>query len=262
MDAFSIADALNTLGNFLGMRDVETLSARAIYETTGRERADVMVLFGGSILAGGDILARAMQERVADRYIIVGGEGHTTPALRKRIHALYPDFDTQTLPEARAFSGYIERKYGLSPDFTECESTNCGNNITYLLRLMAAQGIPGGSVILCQDASMQRRMDAGMRLHAPDTRIINFASYRAKVVARGDFLAYDEDISGMWPIERYASLLISEIPRLRDDTNGYGPRGKGFIAHVDIPDDVEAAFDLLSKSGIGALREGNAKYAG
>lgn len=29
-----------------------------------------------------------------------------------------------------------------------------------------------------------------------------------------------------------------EIPRLRDDVNGYGPKGKKFIAHVNIPDKV------------------------
>ena len=109
---------------------------------------------------------------------------------------------------------------------------------------------------------MQRRMDAGLRLHSPETRIINYAAYRANVVVKDGSLAYSDDISGMWTIDRYASLLISEIPRLRDDSNGYGPRGKGFIAHVDIPDEVEAAFGLLSSCGIGALRAGDSRYAG
>ena len=36
-----------------------------------------------------------------------------------------------------------------------------------------------------------------------------------------------------------------EVPRLRDDEQGYGPRGRGFIAHVDVPDDVEAAHASL-----------------
>ena len=73
-----IASAINTLGGFLGMRDVPELSAGAISDLTGHEHADVMVLFGGSILAGGDVLARAMRAGVADKHIIVGGEGHTT----------------------------------------------------------------------------------------------------------------------------------------------------------------------------------------
>lgn len=257
-----IASAINTLGGFLGMRDVPELSAGAISDLTGREHADVMVLFGGSILAGGDVLARAMRAGVADKHIIVGGEGHTTPALRERVHALYTDFYTADLPESRVFSGYLERKYGLKPDFIECESTNCGNNITNLLRLIDEHGLPHSTVILSQDASMQRRMDAGLRLHSPETRIINYAAYRANVVVKDGALAYSDDISGMWTIDRYTSLLISEIPRLRDDSNGYGPRGKGFIAHVDIPDEVEAAFGLLSSCKIGALRAGDSRYAG
>ena len=38
---------------------------------------------------------------------------------------------------------------------------------------------------------------------------------------------------------------MGEIQRLRDDENGYGPRGKGFLGHVDIPDEVEAGWQRL-----------------
>ena len=51
----------------------------------------------------------------------------------------------------------------------------------------------------------------------------------------------------MWDIERYVSLLLGEIPRLTDDNNGYGPNGKNFIAHVDIPQNVQSAFNEVSK---------------
>ena len=43
-----------------------------------------MVLFGGSIIAGGDILAEAIQNEVAKKNIIVGGAGHTTETLRNK----------------------------------------------------------------------------------------------------------------------------------------------------------------------------------
>ncbi len=36
-----------------------------------------------------------------------------------------------------------------------------------------------------------------------------------------------------------------ELPRLRDDATGYGPCGRDFIAHVDIPQDVEQAWQQL-----------------
>lgn len=262
MDIFAMARAINTLADFLGMRDVPALTREALLERTGQPQADVMVLFGGSILAGGEVMAQAMSARVARRYAIVGGEGHTTPALRERVHALYPDFDTRDLPEARVFAGYLKRRWGLAPDLLECQSTNCGNNITNLLALLRAQSVPHGCVILTQDASMQRRMDAGLRLRAPDVRIVNYAAYRARVTVAQGALAYSEDIAGMWPIERYVSLLMSEIPRLSDDAQGYGPRGRGFIAHVEVPGEVRAAFDALRAAGVAALRAGDGRYAG
>ena len=51
-------------------------------------------------------------------------------------------------------------------------------------------------------------------------------------------------------MERFISLLLGEIPRLHDDEAGYGPRGKGFIAHVDVPEDIlEAYRQLLPEFG-------------
>jgi hypothetical protein len=47
-------------------------------------------------------------------------------------------------------------------------------------------------------------------------------------------------------MERFVSLILGEIPRLRDDERGYGPKGRGFIAHVDVPDGVLAAFSRLA----------------
>lgn len=59
-------------------------------------------------------------------------------------------------------------------------------------------------------------------------------------------VSYRHAEAGLWPVARYLSLLLGEVPRLRDDAQGYGPRGKNFIAHVDIPADVEAAWALLT----------------
>ncbi|EIY0006856.1 YdcF family protein, partial [Salmonella enterica] len=50
---------------------------------------------------------------------------------------------------------------------------------------------------------------------------------------------------GIWTVARYLSLIAGELPRLRDDETGYGPRGKDFIIHVDIPRDVETAWQVL-----------------
>lgn len=257
-----IADAINVLGDFCGKRDVESLTVHCLQNKYAIRQADVMVLFGGSIICGGDVLAHAMKNKIAGKYIIVGGAGHTTENLRQSVHQEYPAIMTDGLPEAEIFNLYLEAVYGLKADYLEKESTNCGNNITYLLALLKRNDIAFKNIILCQDATMQRRMDAGLRKYVLDgVTIINYAAYKAEVIVRDDQFAYSSDIHGMWDIERYVNLLMGEIPRLADNADGYGPGGKDFIAHVDIPERVNASFEKLKKVYGEGIREADPLYA-
>lgn len=258
----SSVENINLLGQFCGKRDITELTQEQLQKKYGISQADVMVLFGGSILCGGDVLAEAMRNKVARKYVIVGGAGHTTEALRKKMHQEYPAMETEGLPEAQVFAGYLKYRYGLEADLLECESTNCGNNITNLLELLKEKGISFQSIILSQDATMQYRMEAGLRKYVDNTvQIINYAVYSAKVTEKEGTLTYAEEIWGMWEIDRYISLLMGEIPRLSDDENGYGPNGKGFIAHVDIPEAVRKAFDELCGEYQDLVRVANPLYA-
>lgn len=81
------------------------------------------------------------------------------------------------------------------------------------------------------------------------------------MIVKDSQLVYEEDIKGMWDMNRYITLLMGEIPRLSDSIEGYGPNGKGFIAHVDIPGEVETAFSELKKEYAGMVREANPLYA-
>lgn len=258
----SIAENINILADFCGKRDVPELTSQQLQNAYGITQADVMVLFGGSILCGGDVLAQAMKHKIAKTFVIVGGAGHTTQTLRDKMHGEFPQIDTEGLPEAQVFARYLKFQHDLEPDFLECDSTNCGNNITNLLTLLKEKGITFKSIILTQDATMQHRMEAGLRKFIEeDVQIINYAAYRAKVVAESNSLTYEEPIWGMWDIERYISLLMGEIPRLSDDADGYGPNGKGFIAHVEIPTQVRNAFEALKKEYATFVREANPLYA-
>ena len=178
-----------------------------------------------------------------------------------RVHSEYPAIETAGLPEAEIFQSYLREVYGYKADLLETRSTNCGNNITNLLELLDREQIRYGNIILCQDATMQNRMDATLRKYRPDVRIINYASYAAVVQWDGDRLAFQEEIHGMWDMDRYVNLLMGEIPRLTDGPEGYGPRGRQFIAHVDIPEEVQTAFTELKKVYGERTREANPLFA-
>jgi hypothetical protein len=256
MTGAALARHINVLARFCGRRDVAALVPDAV-------SADVVVLFGGSPLAGGDVFADAVRGGLADHYLVVGGEGHTTAALRARVGAELPAVDVRGVTEADLFAAYLEHRHGLRIDLLERESTNCGNNVDNCLRLLRERGIPHDRLVLIQDATMQLRMDAGFRKRlGPGASLVNFAAHAVDVVHDGTRLVYDREVRGMWDLEHYVSLLLGEIPRLTDDAHGYGPNGRGFIAHVDVPDEVRRAHDAVRREfGDTAVRAADPRWA-
>jgi uncharacterized SAM-binding protein YcdF (DUF218 family) len=261
MTAKETAAHINTLATFCGPRDLPALTPQAIAAVTGNPQADLLVLFGGSILCGGDVLAQAMRCGAAKHYMVVGGAGHTTESLRRAVREACPNILTTGLTEAELFSRYIAQKYGLPLDLLEKQSTNCGNNVTFCLDLLRQKGIAPQSIILMQDATMQRRMEAGFRKYL-HTTLLNFAAYQVEVCAEGTEFVYKTPPAGMWPIQHYLTLLLGELPRLANNAQGYGPKGKGYIAPVKIPDAVQTAFEALRTQYPALVRSANPAFAG
>lgn len=244
------AEDLNVLGRYLSLRDVPALTAQALNEAVGTPCVELLVLFGGSILEGIETAAEAMRRGVAQKLMLVGGEGHTTETLRKLIHSIEPSVDTTGRMEADVIADYLKLRHGLSPDLIERESTNCGNNISNALAVLDNANMHPQTVLLMQDSTMQRRMAAGLRKMwaGREVRCLHYAAYVARLCAQDGRLAFDgEPIRGMWSVEHYITLLMGEIPRLMDNEQGYGPKGKGYIAHVEVPGEVVAAFERLKK---------------
>ncbi|HEX5090938.1 MAG TPA: ElyC/SanA/YdcF family protein [Nocardioides sp.] len=128
-------------------------------------------------------------------------------------------------------AAYLRRAHGLTDALLERRSRNCGENVVLARDVVLAAGLSPRAVALVQDPSMQRRMDAVFRLVWPEATAVNRPGAR-----HGRF---------HWPRERWVALVMGEVPRLRDDAEGYGPNGAGFQAHVDVPPEVEAAYDAL-----------------
>lgn len=257
----TLADDLNLLSTFCGVRDLTTLSQSALYQKYNKTKADAFILFGGSILAGIDVMITAMKNQVAKHYLIVGGQGHTTDALRSKINHFYPQIQTKNASEAKMFQDILQLKTEHTADYLEEKSTNCGNNISNLLEVLATNHLPSNTLILCQDATMQRRMGATLTKAAPQTTVINYASYEVNVITKNNQLQFDRNLLGMWELEHYITLLLGEISRLQNTPTGYGPAGKNFIAPVFIPKDVLAAFHRVAKLFPNQIRIANSAYA-
>lgn len=84
---------------------------------------------------------------------------------------------------------------------------------------------------------------------------------KVHVKIQDDNFVYEETPWGMWQMERYVSLLLGDVARLRDDGNGYGPKGKNFLDHIDVPQDVLRAFDDLADLYPHFVRKANPLYA-
>ena len=253
-----IADRLNRIAEFLAVRDMESLSRQALLSLIGTDRVDLLILLGGNIGYGCELAGQAYADGLARQLMIVGGEGHTTEYFRDTVRQKYPNIQTDGRMEADIIADMLWEKYQISKDsvLLESRSTNCGENAEYALSLAIQEGIEPKTVLLMHDSTMQRRIDATFRKKwkQSDTRFINYAAYRAQVVANEDRLIYENDRWGMWTMERYIALLLGEIIRLHDTKDGYGPNGKGYIEHVDVPGSVLQAYrDLLPHYG-GSLR--------
>jgi hypothetical protein len=256
-----VAAALNTASRFCGVRDVAELTQSALEAQRGWHEADVIILFGGSLLSGADAFAAAVKGGVARTTMIVGGEGHTTSSLRTEAARTLGVPVAPTSTEAEIFQTYLHERHSLDVDLLETESTNCGNNITNALGVLERAEVPAERFILMQDVTMQRRMSAGLRRHRPGADVVGFATYTATASADGGHLHYSDAPDDIWSVARLGSMLMGEVGRLRDDEHGYGPRGRGWIAHVDIPEPVERAHQTLAASGLFESRPADPRWA-
>lgn len=203
---------------------LDTIASWLALEDPAPDHVDLMLLFGGCLPSGWDQAAAAVKAGRVGTLMLVGGEGHTTDVLRRLVGA------PEGTLEADLMTAHLEREHGIDRVLLERASTNCGTNVTLARDLALEHGLGPRTVALVQDPTMQRRMDAVVRQEWPDVVAVNRPA---------------PDGRDTWPRERWVALVVGEVPRLRDDEQGYGPRGRGFLAHVEVPDEVESAYAAL-----------------
>lgn len=259
-----LAADLNHVAEFLAASDFpeRDVAAARLREVFGVKQVDALVLLGNSVLATSERALAAMQAGLARRLLISGGRGHSTSHLYQALaaHPRYRKIEPHNRSEAECLREVAVRFWGIDSALItlETESSNCGENAQFTRRTIAAEKLPAESLVLAQDPTMQRRSlasfqkawdDAGIALKAA-----NLPAFVPRVALRDERLAFPEDQPMAWEMERFVSLVLGEVPRLRDDGQGYGPRGRHYLVHVDIPESVLAAHARLAAAFPGLAR--------
>lgn len=142
--------------------------------------------------------------------------------------------DLWTEPEADLFARIAKEK-GV-PDgaiLTENRSTNTGENIQFVKRLLAEKNLHPQSFILVQKPYMERRTLATFAKHWPEKTF----------VVTSPQISFDDYPTNDIPLEQVIQIMVGDLQRIK-----LYP-AKGFQIEQPIPDDVWNAYQRLVALG-------------
>lgn len=256
-DLKTVAD-INVVAKFLSDAQVEDLSSVP--------PVDCIVLCASAVLYGAEQVFDALSRRpsITKCLVLCGGIGHSTLLMYGAIkrHPRYSKIaqNVRNLPEARMLEKILDEFYSRAKItregctiLLEDQSTNCGQNASCSRNVLDQAGFQAiKTCTIVQDPTMMRRTRASFeKVYEDASSPVSFLSCPVFVpevrLSCESLLEYDTLVepSGLWDQTRFLELIMGEIPRLRDDESGYGPEGKGFIAYVDVPYEVESAWSRL-----------------
>lgn len=218
-------DDLNLLANFLAAPASST------------NHTDLIVVLGSALPVNATYGAQLFHQGLAPFVLISGGIGHSTPSLWANLEE--EGIEGEDRAEADIFHDLMVGRYRVPAEkiIVESVSTNCGSNAIQSKRLLDQVGLNPQSMILIQDPTMQLRSQASFRKSFPDAEIFNAPPFVPVVTPSG------LENEG-WSFDRFLELVLGEIPRFA----AYGPKGQGFIAEVEVPKEILAAWTRLSES--------------
>lgn len=236
----STLNAVNTVGTWLAQDDRH------------HQPVDAVILAGNAVIPAIEAACQIAAEQAVP-LLISGGIGHSTPFLYAAVaqHPRYNALPTTGRAEAAILADIARQFWAIPADkiWIEDRSTNCGENARFSWAMLRHHGLNAGRVLVVQDPTMQRRTMATFARECRDEAVspewISHPGVTPVLQNSEDGLAFTGDNEGLWTVERYLTLVLGELPRLRDDANGYGPAGRDFIAHVTFPEEVDAALHIL-----------------
>lgn len=255
----NLQEAVNGLCAYLARRDIAALTPKAALFGAGLRSFDVLMVFGGDLTLAVEHAAAAYHAGMGKKLLVSGGIGHSTDILRANVKRKY-GIDAKDMAEGDVLATVAMVYLGVPQKdiLSENKSANCGPNAEFSLRLLQERNQPHKDILLLQDPFLQRRSHASLEKHMVGGRVFSFAP----IIPTAEALR----VGRPWSAARFIEFLEREIPRLRDDEAGYGPRGSGYIVHCEIPPDIEAAYalvmarrDELSFAGINNIYKGEIK---
>ena len=99
----NIVKDLNTIIEFLSIRDIDILSKEQLMKKYKIEQVDLLILVGNCIPYIAMEAAKVYKIGLAKKFMIAGGQGLTTQVLRDNINREYPCLNTIGRPEADIF---------------------------------------------------------------------------------------------------------------------------------------------------------------
>jgi len=236
--------AVNVLGHWLAQNEFEGKPLPA--------QVGCIVLAGNAVIPTIDA-ACELAASSGLPLIVSGGIGHSTPFLYAAIarHSRYNKVRTTGRTEA-AIIGDIARQFWKIPAeklLLEERSTNCGENARFSWALIRERNLRVKTLVVVQDPTMQRRTMATFARVLEDVndevRCVSYPGFTPELNNGSHGLSFLPRREGLWPVERYLSLIPGELARLRDDEQGYGPNGRDYIAHVDMPEEIAHAWQVI-----------------
>ncbi len=257
-----LATAINKLEEWLSVRDMYEPTVEALQSAIGLERVDVVVLYGDSVLAGVDSFVSAIREGIGKVSMVAGGRGYATDGLIAAIDAEHPGLVPADATAADAICAYMDHQNDPMPTTVERESSNIGALVRNTIKTLKSVDVDPDTLVVIADPLFMRRIEATFAVVDETLSVTSLPAYDMRVnFVEGLGLVFEQPTPhGMWPMETYLDLMSGEVPRLRDDENGYGPNGKGFIDHVRIPPEISEAAEVLEEF-LGGHREADPIYA-
>ncbi|MBO1299185.1 MULTISPECIES: YdcF family protein [unclassified Enterococcus] len=209
-------------------------------------KAPMLILAGNCLPVLADEAAKAYLNQQIDQIVLVGGIGHATKYLYRNFEKQGYDFEPG-LSESELCAKYLIEKYQLPEEamLLETKSTNSGENALFSYELLSKLGSLPERILLMNDPTLQRRTKATFEKEWGKTSVdfYNYVPILPQVTeSTKGFSFSDQRLNDLWPADYFQALVLGEMVRLKDDAQGYGPNGKGFIGHVDIPDEVWSAY--------------------